>query len=127
MKIALTVWQNRVSPVFDTARRVVLAELADGQLAPGTEESLPEGPAALRVTKLKELGVGVLVCGAISQPLACLIEGANIKLIPFVSGPVDDILQAFSQGTLETAAFGMPGCCGRRRRSQGGRKQCWRE
>jgi len=127
MKIALTVWQNRVSPVFDTARRVVLTELAEGVWASKTEESLPEGPAALRVTKLKQLGVGVLVCGAISRPLACLVEGANIKLIPFVSGPIDEILQALSQGTLETTAFGMPGCCGRQRRFQGGRRQCWLE
>lgn len=72
----------------------------------------------LRVKRLKELGVELLICGALSNSLACLIRGAGITLIPWVSGGTDDIIEAYGNGTLSDPKFMMPGCGGRRRRFQ---------
>jgi predicted Fe-Mo cluster-binding NifX family protein len=130
MRIAIPIWNSRVSPVFDTARTVLLCEVADGQPGERSTRSLPAG-APQRAEFLTRAGVDVLVCGAISRPLADLVTDGGIRLIPFVAGEVEEVLQAFSRNRLPDSAFLMPGCrrrhgyrhgrAGRRRARRAGR------
>jgi predicted Fe-Mo cluster-binding NifX family protein len=118
MKVAMTVWDGRVSPVCDAARRIALVEMSDGA-SPGDcriEESLPADHPLQLLARLRALDVNTLICGAISRPLAELIANAGIRLIPFVSGSEEEILKAFMEGRLDDPEFQMPGCCGRGRR-----------
>ncbi len=64
------------------------------------------GPAG----ELSELGIEVLICGAISQNDAFLIEAANIRLIPFIAGDADRILELYAGGRPIIPRFLMPGC-----------------
>lgn len=121
MKIAVPTWQGRVSPVFDTARHVRCFDVADGTGRPAGEVELPPEPDAARLSKLQENEVSVLLCGAISQPVAAKLSAAGIRLVPFLAGDVEEIVQAFATGRLEAECFRMPGCCGRARRHRGGR------
>ena len=41
MKVAITVWGNRISPVFDSAQTVLLAELLDKQVVDKRLEFIP--------------------------------------------------------------------------------------
>ncbi len=116
MKVAVTAWEGHVSPVFDTARQVILFEVAGRQVEAGGEAVLNDEEPNRRIQRLKDLGVGTLVCGAVSEPVAALIQTAGIHLIPFVAGPVEDVLKAYVEETLATPTFQMPGCCGARRR-----------
>ena len=124
MRVAIPTWNNRVSPVFDTARLVLLDD-ASATASPGRMEvPLVEVNPARRVGRLVELGVGVLICGAISRPLAMMVQASGIRLIGWVAGEVDEVLVAFRSGAFPTDAFMMPGCCGRgmgRRMGTGGR------
>jgi len=126
MKVAVTAWEGRVSPVFDTARQVTLFEVAGQEVETGGATPLSDEEPTRRVQQLKNLGVDTLVCGAVSRPMAAIIQRAGIHLIPFIAGPVDDVLKAYVEGTLTTPAFQMPGCCGARRRFRRGRR-CRRE
>ncbi len=132
MKVAIPQWQGRVSPVFDVAGNVLVVEV-DG----GVEETrrdvvfdveAPQGRAA----RLIETGANVLVCGAISWPLEMAVTATGVEVIPQICGDVERVLAAFIDGRLDQGAFLMPGCCGRRRRFQGGGQgghrggQCWR-
>ena len=121
MKIGIPVWKGRVSPVFDTARHLMVVDVEAGKVLSQHEESLMDQVAHLRRSRLVNLGVEVMICGAISRPLAELITGSGIRLIPFLSGDVEDVIQAFLAGNLPSSAFLMPGCCGRRRRPRSGR------
>jgi len=69
----------------------------------------------LRAARLGQLGVNVLICGSISNPLARLIEARGIRLVPWMTGPVDEVLQAYLAGALPADRFAMPG-----RRGPGG-------
>jgi predicted Fe-Mo cluster-binding NifX family protein len=122
MKIAVTAWEDRVSPVFDTARQVTFFEVADHHAKTAGEMQLGDEDPARRIQRLKDMGVDAIICGAISQPVAASVQVAGIRLIPFVAGPVVDVLKAYLEGTLTAPAFRMPGCCGARRRFRGGRK-----
>jgi len=119
MRVALAVWESRVSPVFDTARQILVADVEDGQIVNRHHEVLGEDGPLRKAARLRELGVDVLICGAVSRPLADVIAASGIRLVPFVTGDVEQTLAAYSQGTPLAPAFLMPGC-GRRRRRQFG-------
>jgi predicted Fe-Mo cluster-binding NifX family protein len=116
MRLAIPVWNDRVSPVFDTAGRVLLLDLADGiEQARHTVEVAQTSSPGERVKRLAELGVNVLVCGAISRPLASRLSAAGIVLIPWVSGALEEVLRAYLTDRLSDPCWRMPGCGGRHR------------
>jgi predicted Fe-Mo cluster-binding NifX family protein len=120
MRIALSIWKDRISPVFDTSRRILLVDFENALESERTQESIDHVPVACRAARLKELGIEVLLCGAISRQLSFLIDSSGIKLVPFLTGEVDEVLEAFQKDELPHPRFMMPGCCGRYRRFRGG-------
>ena len=121
MKIAVPVWEGRISPVFDTARHIVCFDVTNGVGQPAGETELPSDQPQAKLTKLQDLGDSVLLCGAVSRPLAAVLSAAGIRLVPFLAGEVQEIVHAFAVGRLEGVCFHMPGCCGRAGRHRGGR------
>ncbi len=117
MKAAFSTWDGRIAPVFDSARHVLVAEAEAGIIVRQTEQELGLSLPVQTVMRLRELGVGVLVCGAISRPLQAMIAAAGIRVIPFVSGDLAEVIQAWNRGKLPADRFFMPGC-----RRPGGRR-----
>ena len=62
MKLALPVWQGRISPVFDVAGQLLLVELSNGREVARGERLVEESTDDERAKKLAELGVGTLIC-----------------------------------------------------------------
>ena len=119
MKIAIPVWQGRISPVFDSSRRILLLDVEAGRVLARSEAQIGGELPQERARRLSELGAEVLVCGAISRPLAELVAQAGICLIPFIAGEVEEVLRAYLEERLQSAEFLMPGCCGQRQRARG--------
>lgn len=115
MKAAFPVWNGRIAPVFDVARKALIVERGPGSVLREREEDLPAEPPAAKADRLRKLGVEVLVCGAISRPLQAVVESRGIHAIPFVAGDQGEIVRAWSEGKLTSAFFLMPGCRGRGR------------
>ena len=122
MKVALPIWNSRVSPVFDTAERMLIVDINGDSVAGSEEYQFHDVFPPLRSRELCDIGVDVLICGAISNPLAGMIHDAGIKLLPWVSGEVDEVLDAFRRGELSDSRYFMPGCRGRRRCTRGRRR-----
>jgi predicted Fe-Mo cluster-binding NifX family protein len=120
MTVAFAVWDNWISPVFDTAGTLLMAETEGGRVTARRREPMDGHLPSEKVARLKMLGVETLVCGAISRPLADAITAEGIRLVPFVSGTVEEVVTAYAQGVLPGPTFAMPGC-GRRRRGRFGR------
>ena len=121
MKIALTVWNGRIAPVFDVAGRLLIVD--DGQdLKDGMECVMAETECLpARITRLKRLGADILVCGAISRPARMLAENQGIRIHGFISGDLEDVFEAWRNNKLDHESFAMPGCarrhhCCRRRK-----------
>jgi len=115
MKAAFATWNNRIAPVFDVAPVVSIVEANDGQLTGEAQEAHLDAMPVNRVLRLVELGVGTLVCGAISRPLHDVVASQGIRVIPFVTGDLDKVVRAWLNGGLVGDAFAMPGCCRRHR------------
>lgn len=123
MKTAFAQWDNRIAPVFDTARRIHVIETAAGEVIAEMQETLPEHPLLQKALRLVELGVDTLVCGAISRQMHGLISAYGIRIIPFVTGDLNTIIRAWQRGTLSSAAFCMPGYRGWGRQRYRGRQR----
>jgi predicted Fe-Mo cluster-binding NifX family protein len=119
MKIAIPVWQNSVSTVFDFANKLLLAEVGQENAINRMQVDLPDEPLPQKISRLRALDVDLLICGAISQPLAFMVMGAGIEVLPYVTGQIDDVLEAYISGRLMATRFLMPGCKRRKRRCFG--------
>jgi predicted Fe-Mo cluster-binding NifX family protein len=108
--LAIPVWDDQVSTTLDFARALVLVEVQGGREVSRKEVVLGDGPAAGKARKLRNLGVGVVLCGAVSQSLAQAVSGAGIQIVPYVSGPIDEVLGAYLCGRLSEPRFMQPGC-----------------
>lgn len=126
MKTAFAYWDNRIAPVFDTARYIHVVEVESGKLVGETQENLPGELPFQKAFRLVDHKISVLVCGAISRAMHELVLAYGIQVIPFVAGDLQEVIRAWLNNNLHCDAFVMPGCRGRRgRRSRGteGRRQ----
>jgi len=111
--IAVPNCQGRVSPVFDVAARLVLVRLKGEAELERKEVVLFEKQPEGIVRSLRELGIKVVICGAISQGLQAALEQVGIRVVPQTCGGLDSVIAAYRRGTLGQPEFAMPGCCDR--------------
>lgn len=131
MKLAITPWNGRVAPVFDSSERLLILDGApyvhsmdrlsmDGRPRPeefsvggrsmGEEFDISKKAPAQKVRFLADQGVEQLICGAISKDLEILLRDLGIDVYSFIAGDVDVVLHAWITGQLDTAIYAMPGC-----------------
>lgn len=118
MKVAIPHWQDRVSPVFDSATRLLVVEIARGRERGRSESPLVSCHPTHRAAELRRSGADVLICGAISRPLEDAIRSAKIQVVAHVCGQIEEVLKAFLNDRLSDPVFLMPGCCGRHQRDR---------
>jgi predicted Fe-Mo cluster-binding NifX family protein len=109
MKIAITVWGNRISPVFDCAKTLMIAQVEDCKIVKRVFEKfnpLITTPIAL---VLKNNQIDVLICGALTERQSEIIKQEGIKLISFVSGNAENVLLSYIKEPLLIVDFLMPG------------------
>ena len=120
MRAAFSTWNGRIAPVFDTAPRITVIDAESRRVVRRAEETLPGGLPTERVMRLTDLGVPLLVCGAISWQVDAMVRAAGIRVVSFIAGTLDEVVAAWLAGKVEReAAFAMPGCRGRRGRGAG--------
>lgn len=109
--VAIPVFEERISPLLDVAERFVLFEVNNGSVTQKVVITISAETERLRIQKLKELGVAVVICGAVSRHLSFIINETGIKNISWINGPVDDAIKSFLNNTLE-AVIPENGSCG---------------
>ena len=116
LRLAIPHWDGRIASVFDTARQMRIIDVDDGRKNGESEVALHGFPFQ-NATELNELGVDLLICGAVSRPLHEMIVSSGIEVIPFVAGGLSDVVGAWLRGEISRGAYFMPGCRhpGRRR------------
>jgi predicted Fe-Mo cluster-binding NifX family protein len=103
MKTAFAVWNNRMAPVFDVARRVIVIDPAAAGRGVQTQVLLTGDPPLQKALQLSELGVDCLVCGAISRPLKAVLMARGIQVVACVAGDVQAVIDAWRDRELRHA------------------------
>jgi predicted Fe-Mo cluster-binding NifX family protein len=109
MKVALTVWEDTVSTVCDFSSRLLVFDVMGHEVKNKSFIPFKNGLLPARVNQLKALGVEVLLCGAISQPLERMIRASGVKVIPCLRGSIEDVIAAYLVDGLSDARFILPG------------------
>jgi len=108
MKVAVPIWEGRVSPVLDVAQRIVLVEFGSEGECSREDRRLSQ-----QVAKAEELaawGVEVVLCSGVSMELVRKLNGLGLSVIPHLCGEVDEVLTAFRCNRLGDQSLTMPGC-----------------
>ena len=110
MKLAITIWGNRISPVFDAAKTLLVVEIKNGRL--WRKEYIPFDPLAIEsmLAIFRNKKINTLICGAISTHPAEIIVNSDIRLVSFVMGNAHDFLESFTGKNHIEPVFVMPGC-----------------
>jgi predicted Fe-Mo cluster-binding NifX family protein len=111
MRLAIPIQGDHVATVFDAADDLLMVEESSGVVKASSRLSFTRDTNIGKVVLLKEQDVDVLICGALSGFMRRMIEGAGIRVKPFIRGTVEDVIKAFCSGALDDRQFLMPGCC----------------
>jgi predicted Fe-Mo cluster-binding NifX family protein len=107
--IALTVWGNRISPVFDSAETLLIVRVENLKIAGRFTKKFNPKIGSMITSVLKQHQVDELICGAIVQAQLEIIEKSGVKLIPFISGNADSVLASYIQTPCHIFDYLMPG------------------
>jgi len=125
MRIAIPIWEDKISPVLDTASRLLVVECDDqGEVARFEIQLEGEAPP-LKWLRLHGMGIHTLICGAVSRSVLRTLDASGVTVIPEIAGKAQDVIEAYLRGRLNHSRFLMPGC--RRGRAGGGmssRRRC---
>lgn len=109
MNVAIPQWRERVSPVFDSSHHLLVAECGSGEDTCRRLLELSGQSPVARARCIREAGIDVLVCGALSRSARASLQSVGVRVVSGVCGPVEDVLRAFLENRLEHPAYRMPG------------------
>jgi len=113
MKIAIPVFENRISPRFDCAPGFRVYDADGGRITATREISCQGWNDNERIAQLRALEVDTMICGGLPNYLLGILTNKGIKIIPWVAGDAGEALTLFLRGQLNA---GMVICPGRKRR-----------
>ena len=111
-RTAFSVWNERIAPVFDVARHIVVIDSFDGQVVGKKVCRFSNDKYFDRAVRLSKLKVEQLVCGALSRGAYEAVSGRNIRVVSFVAGDLNQVVLAWLSSHLDDANLAMPGCGG---------------
>lgn len=114
-RVAFSLWNGRIAPVFDVARHILIVSGTDGCETGRLERRFASDNPQERALRLASMQVEQLVCGAISRSAADALQQNGIQIVSFVSGDAELVIEAWLHDHLCDARLAMPGC-GRKQR-----------
>ncbi|SPD72080.1 conserved hypothetical protein [uncultured Desulfobacterium sp.] len=112
MRIAIPVWDDKISPVLDTASKLLVVEMDGRKETTRFEIYLDERELTRRCVRIRRMEVNTLICGAVSRPFSRILTASGINIIPDIAGHPEAVLEAYLKGNLLRSGFMMPGCRG---------------
>lgn len=101
-KVAIPVFGNRVSSRLDCSESILLVSIEDGTIVRRQETRWTHVNPLEKIRLLAQEGVGVLICGGLTETCANMLHDTGIEVIPWVRGEVEVVLFQFMKGTLRT-------------------------
>ena len=126
MLIAIPVTNDAVSTVFDFSESLILVATGAGGRKEYSRIPFREPTIMDKTRRLNQIGVSVILCGAVSRPFGRMMEMSGIRVFSHLRGPVTSVLQAYETGRITDPVFALPGRpAGRGRRGGrgGGRRR----
>ena len=114
MKIAITVWNGRISPLFDSASNVLIYEsVREAEFS--KEQIIFDGQSIeAKAIILLQNGIDLLICGAVSCEAERILSQKGIAVYAYLSGEAEEIMTMIKTNSPLYDKFAMPGCTRKR-------------
>jgi len=109
LKVALPRFGESVAPCFEHTATICIFVVEGSRVGEQTDFKLTSREPLDRVRLLKDQRVDVLICGGMQDRFQAMVEGLGIRVISWVSGDVDALLERFIRGELRSGHNGLEG------------------
>ena len=120
MRVAVPIWENKISPVLDTAEKIRIYEIEDGVMVPKEELIMKSHVDDIALFIADR--ANVIICGAVSGNLDARLKDLGVKVHSWIMGEIDYILNCYVNGNINRKEHSMPGCRRNRYKCCAGRK-----
>ena len=102
MRVAIPVFQSKISPRFDSTQNFVLLEIEKSKVM--KREDLPTRgwPLSAKLKQMVDLEVDTLICGGIDLESMQQLNFSGIKVYSWITGDLEDVLTCFLNQGLES-------------------------
>jgi predicted Fe-Mo cluster-binding NifX family protein len=100
MRVAIPRFGEEVAPCFEYSATIAIFIVSRGKVLEQRDYALQSQEALDRVRLLRDQGVDTLICGGVQELFEDLVRAHGIRVISWVSGNVDDLLEQFLAGRL---------------------------
>ena len=114
-RIAIPVFESRVSPVLDSCTRMMMVDIDDSGELCRSEIVLEKLSLVERLDLLSRWGIERIICAGVSDTMCKYIASKNIELISGIAGEIEKIINAYICNRLNNDCFLMPGKKGQSR------------
>jgi predicted Fe-Mo cluster-binding NifX family protein len=109
MRIAISIWEDKISPLLDTASKLLIIENETQKEFSRYEVHLLKQDISKKCRFIQSFNIDVLICGAVSRQFSEMLKASGIEVISGISGPARYVLEAYQQGTPLHSEFFLPG------------------
>ena len=121
MKLAITTWNENVSPVFDVSQKLLIIEITNGVVTNRETIMVPSLNSFEKAKLMIDSEITVLICGALTRSVEKMMLNHGLEVHTFITGEIESVIMAWQNNDLNQN-FKMPGC--RRRRYSETQPRC---
>ena len=105
MRVAIPIFQSKISPRFDSTQEFVLLEIEKSKVT--KREDIPTRGWSLsaKLKQMVDLGVDTLICGGIDLESMQQLSFSGIKVYSWITGEVEDVVTCFLNRGLESGVI----------------------
>jgi predicted Fe-Mo cluster-binding NifX family protein len=119
--VAIPVFRSRVAPVLDWCSKIVIVSEKGPDSSASREMYVKEDGRFALMRTLRQQGIDIVICGALSQEMLNYGESIGLKIIHGIAGDIGEVLEAYRKGELDRPRYWLPGCRELRRYKGGGK------
>ena len=108
-RIAIPVFQERISPVLDACARLLVVDIDNGKEIQRADVFLKNMSRRERTEAISRWHIDTLICGGVSELMCSYIAGRGVHLISGIAGEAEKIIDAYLHNRLDQKCFLMPG------------------
>ncbi len=108
-RVAIPVFESRVSPVLDSCQRMVVVDIENGCEIRRKELTLEKMSLYERIEVMARWGIRKIICAGISDMMCKYLAGRNIALVSGIAGELEKIIDAYICNRLDDTCYIMPG------------------
>ncbi len=111
MCIALAAYQDRIASLFESSEMFIIIHSPSYDIKQSKSINVSNKLSIELIQLLITNNIEILICGAIRRCIRLQIEAQNIKVVPWITGNIPKVVQAFlSNNLFSSSDFLMPGC-----------------